>query len=65
MITILIPHKSALAIPKLSIPPTTESRAERKQNEEEEQRFYSVLMLEPKSQTENRSDRLDLSSQGV
>lgn len=41
-------------------------RAESRESEEEEHRFYSVLMLEPKShKKESRSDRLNHFSQGV
>lgn len=73
MITILIPYKSVLAIPMLCIPPTDEGkRAQSRESEEEEQRFYSALVAEhaqlkkrQKKRRENRSNRSDLFSQGI
>ena len=62
MITILIPYKSVLMIPMLCIPPTDNGkRAEGKESEEEEQRFYSVPMVEHAQlkKTPKKRDQID------
>lgn len=66
MITILILYKSVLAIPMLCIPPTDEGkRAQSRESEEEEQRFYSALVAEHaqlkkrQKKKEKRTDQID------